>query len=101
MKSFPRFFPAILGGAFLFVLLTAIAQADSPDPAHIGLQLYSLRNQLTADIPATLDEVKGWGLTNVELVGTYNLTPEQFKGQLDSHGLNTDETRILSATFSN
>jgi sugar phosphate isomerase/epimerase len=55
---------------------------------QIGLQLYSLRNQLAADVPGTLAEVKSWGITNIELAGTYNLTPEQFKAQLDQHGLN-------------
>jgi sugar phosphate isomerase/epimerase len=88
MKSFPRIFPAIIGGALLFFMLATTAPADSLNPAHIGLQLYSLRDQLMANVPGALDEVSGWGLTNVELAGTYNLTPEQFKGQLDSHGLN-------------
>jgi sugar phosphate isomerase/epimerase len=92
MKPFPRtflrFFPAIMAGTFLFFMPASVTRADSLDPAHIGLQLYSLRDQLLSDIPGTLDEVKGWGITNVELAGTYNLTPEQFKAQLDAHGLN-------------
>ena len=49
-----------------------------------GLQLYSLRTELATNVPGTLDEVKSWGVKNVELAGTYNLTPEQFKAQLDS-----------------
>ena len=39
-------------------------------------------------MPGTLDEMKSWGITNVELAGTYNLTPEQFRAQLDADGLN-------------
>ena len=39
-------------------------------------------------MPGTLAEIKGWGIKNVELAGTYNLTPEQFKAQLDAQGLN-------------
>jgi sugar phosphate isomerase/epimerase len=50
------------------------------------LQLYSLRNQLATNVPGTLDEIKSWGILNVELAGTYNLTPEQFKAQLDARG---------------
>ena len=61
----------------------AVAGGDKP----IGLQLYSLRDQLAKDVPGTLAEVKSWGITNVELAGTYNLTPEQFREQLDAHGL--------------
>ncbi|MGA9777124.1 MAG: sugar phosphate isomerase/epimerase [Verrucomicrobiia bacterium] len=52
-----------------------------------GLQLYSLRTELATNVPGTLYEVKSWGVKNVELAGTYNLTPEQFKAQLDAHGL--------------
>jgi sugar phosphate isomerase/epimerase len=52
-----------------------------------GLQLYSLRNEFATNVPGTLDEVKSWGVKNVELAGTYGLTPEQFKAQLDLRGL--------------
>lgn len=69
-------------------MFTSTALAEPSGSAHIGLQLYSLRDQMMANVSGTLDEVKGWGITNVELAGTYNLTPEQFKGQLDAHGLN-------------
>jgi len=53
----------------------------------IGLQLYSLRDQFAKDVPGTLDTVKKLGFTDVELAGTYGLTPEQFRAQLDAHGL--------------
>ena len=52
-----------------------------------GLQLYSLRSEFATNVPGTLDEVKSWGVKNVELAGTYGLTPEQFKAQLDLRGL--------------
>jgi len=87
MKFSSHLFPAIVTGAFL-ILTPAITRADSVSKASIGLQLYSLRNQLATNVPGTLDEIKSWGITNVELAGTYNLTPEQFKAQLVAHGLN-------------
>ncbi len=87
MKSNLRLLSAIMTGAFLFFILAA-AHSDSVSKATIGLQLYSLRNQLAADVPGTLDEIKSWGITNVELAGTYSLTPEQFKAQLDARGFN-------------
>jgi sugar phosphate isomerase/epimerase len=87
MKSKSRCLHAILAMAFsVFMLMTVLAAPT--DKEHVGLQLYSLRNQLAADVPGTLDEIKSWGITNVELAGTYNLTPEQFKAQLDAHGIN-------------
>src|SRR2546427_1558238 len=54
---------------------------------HVGLQLYSLRDQFKKDVPATLDEVKRFGIRHVELAGTYNLPPEQFKTELAKRGL--------------
>jgi sugar phosphate isomerase/epimerase len=61
----------------------------------VGLQLYSLRGQFTAKgVPPTLDQVKGYGIHLVELAGTYNLPPEQFKALLDERGI-----KAVSAHF--
>jgi sugar phosphate isomerase/epimerase/WD40 repeat protein len=66
----------------------AAATGIGPDfKGPLGIQLYSLRAQLAKDVPGTLAEVQSWGVVNVELAGTYNLTPEQFRAQLDAHGL--------------
>jgi sugar phosphate isomerase/epimerase len=61
----------------------------------IGLQLYSLREQFAKDVPATLDQVRGFGIKYVELAGTYGVTPEKFKQELDARGL-----KAISAHFS-
>lgn len=53
----------------------------------IGLQLYSLRDQFQKNVPATLDQVRAFGIPYVELAGTYGLTPEKFKEQLAAKGL--------------
>jgi sugar phosphate isomerase/epimerase len=84
MKSSFRLLPTLIVSAFLFAI-AAVARADAQ---HVALQLYSLRYQLASNAPAALDEVKSWGITNVELAGTYKLTPEQFKAELDARGLN-------------
>jgi sugar phosphate isomerase/epimerase len=61
----------------------------------VGLQLYSLRAQFTANgVPKTLDTVKGFGIKYAELAGTYNLTPAQMKAQLDERGI-----KAVSAHF--
>ena len=69
------------------VLSTAAVQAQStPDAA--GLQLYSLRSQFTLrGVPWTLDRVKEFGIQEVELAGTYNLSPAAFRALLDERGL--------------
>ena len=53
----------------------------------VGLQLYSLRDEFAKDVPGTLQKVQDYGIKYVELAGTYNMQPEQFKAALDAHGL--------------
>jgi sugar phosphate isomerase/epimerase len=53
----------------------------------VGLQLYSLRAQFQKDVPGTLDEVKKFGFKYAELAGTYGLSAEKFKQELDAHGI--------------
>jgi sugar phosphate isomerase/epimerase len=54
----------------------------------VALQLYSFRESFKTDgVPKTLAKVKAMGFTHVELAGTYGLTREQFKAELDKAGL--------------
>ena len=53
----------------------------------IGLQLYSLRDQFAKDVPGTLDKVREMGFKNVELAGTYNRKPAEFKADLAARHL--------------
>ncbi|HSH95040.1 MAG TPA: sugar phosphate isomerase/epimerase [Roseimicrobium sp.] len=53
----------------------------------VGLQLYSLRAQFTKNLPEALKTVQSFGVTEVELAGTYNLPPEKFLPMLKEHGL--------------
>jgi sugar phosphate isomerase/epimerase len=71
---------------------TPVSQADGvgTGPSFkgpVGLQLYSLRAQFAQDFPGTLDKVRDFGIQDVELAGTYGLTPAKFKAELDSRGL--------------
>lgn len=53
----------------------------------IGLQLYSLRADFAKDVPGTLQKVPAYGIKNVELAGTYNLSPAEFKAMLAANKL--------------
>lgn len=53
----------------------------------LGLQLYSIRHAMQDDVPGTLAWVRNAGFEEVELAGTYGLTPEEFKRELDEAGL--------------
>lgn len=60
----------------------------------VGLQLYSLRDQFKKDVGQTLDQVRAFGITNVELAGTYGVAPEKFKEQLEAR-----QIKAISAHF--
>jgi sugar phosphate isomerase/epimerase len=66
------------------------AEANAP----LALQLVSLHKRLNADVPGGLDLVKSFGITLVETAGTCGLTPEQFRAQIDAHGL-----KVFSSHF--
>jgi len=68
-------------------LLAGPAGTGASFKGPLGLQLYSLREQFKKDVPATLDEVKGWGITYAELAGTYDLPVDKFKQELASRGI--------------
>jgi sugar phosphate isomerase/epimerase len=94
--------PLLLCSLGCFVLGCSGVSSASATPAGlgpsfkgpVGLQLYSLRNQFSKDIPGTLDEVKQFGFRYVELAGTYGQTPKQFKAELAARGL-----KAISAHF--
>jgi sugar phosphate isomerase/epimerase len=69
----------------LLLTLTPALAAETNPP--LGLQLESFKIRLGADVPAGLDTVKADGFTLVETAGTYRLTPQEFRRQLDAHGL--------------
>jgi sugar phosphate isomerase/epimerase len=87
--------PPVFGSASLFLMLSVFTLVADAAPASkpsgfkgpLGLQLYSLRAQFATDVPGTLDKVRDMGFEYVELAGTYGLTPEKFKAELDSRGL--------------
>jgi sugar phosphate isomerase/epimerase len=65
----------------------------------LGLQLYSLRADFTKNVDMGLDLTKGFGFKDVELAGTYNLTPEQLRAKLKERGLNPVSGHFPYAQF--
>lgn len=53
----------------------------------IALQLYTVRDTLTADLEGTLKKVAQIGYKNVEIAGTYGKTAAEFRTLLNSFGL--------------
>ena len=73
--------------SLLFALLAVAPAGATPVADHLGLQLWSLRHDLEANVAKGLDETKALGFTLVETAGTYGLTPVEFRDQLTAHGL--------------
>ena len=53
----------------------------------LGLQLWSLRVQMKSDLKSALRLVPGYGLTQVEIAGTGDVSPDIFRGLLSENGL--------------
>ena len=84
---------------------------------EIGLELYSLREQLKTDVPGTIAKVKSWNIKELEATGTYGLRRDLFKKlllennlklvgvsadfqQLESNPMAVvDEAKALGATY--
>ncbi len=64
----------------------------------VGLQLYSLRNELKSDLGASLDSLQSWGVHHVEdgNDGTYGLPFQEYKALLGAHEI---EMVSVSAPF--
>jgi len=73
-----------------FVLLSCLAAAAvhaAEFRQHLGLQLWSLRDQTKQDPIKALDTAKSYGISEVEVAGTGSLTPEQYAAELKKRGL--------------
>ncbi|MHC0445755.1 sugar phosphate isomerase/epimerase family protein [Flavobacterium sp. 3-218] len=74
-------------------VLASPSFAFSMDKKEIGLQLYTLRDELPKDVKGTLEKVAKEGYTTVETYGFstkdqfWGLTPQELKKILDENGL--------------
>src|SRR5262245_66161835 len=71
--------------AIPLMLAAAVSAADFR--YHLGLQLYSLRAQTKESTTGALDLAKSYGVKEVEVAGTGDLTPEKFAAELKARGL--------------
>lgn len=77
----------------------------SNDKKAIGLQLYSLRDELPKDLKGTIEKVAKAGFKEVETYGFsikdqfWGLKPEEFKKLLDDNGLTSHSGHFGLGTF--
>jgi sugar phosphate isomerase/epimerase len=85
----------------ILILLATFFMSEMASGQTIGLQLYSLRNQLPKDVAGTLTLVKNWGITELEGGETYNLPIEEFKKLCSSNGFKLVSVGADFADFEN
>jgi sugar phosphate isomerase/epimerase len=60
----------------------------------IGLQLYTVRDEMAKDFDGTLARVAALGYTEVEFAGYFNRSPKDVRAVLDRHGLTSPATHV-------
>lgn len=91
---------------FLLVIVTSVSSLSFSQDKYGGLTLYSVRSEMGANPEQTIKEVAEVGYKYIEAASYkdgkfYNMTPEDFKKQLDDLGLIPLSTHQGSATLDN
>jgi sugar phosphate isomerase/epimerase len=76
--------------------LAAAHQLDS-----IGVELYTVRNLMKADVPGTLAKVAGIGYKEVEFAGYFDHSPKDLRAILDKNGLTAPACHVSYAVVQN
>jgi sugar phosphate isomerase/epimerase len=63
---------------YCLILLLIVIAGPFASAQEIGLQLYSLRNQIPKDVPGSLSQIKSWGIKEIEGGDTYGLSMDDF-----------------------
>jgi sugar phosphate isomerase/epimerase len=89
----------MVGGRVLKASATETVVTNLAKKKNIGLQLYSLGNELTNDVPAGLKKVVGIGYTSGEAAGysngkIYNYEMDEFRKIADDAGLAITGTHV-------
>jgi len=94
-----RFLGSTIGGGLGAWLLARRSAAAERIPAasiqNIGLQLYTVRNEMEKDFDGTLQKVAAIGYKEVEFGGYYKRSPAQVKAVLDANGLSAPSSHTL------
>jgi len=70
-----------------FIILSVLFFPKLQAQDDIGIQLYSLRNQLNENADKGLQLIHDWGLVNIEGGDHYGLTEDAFRKLIDKHQL--------------
>ncbi|HEX2781419.1 MAG TPA: sugar phosphate isomerase/epimerase [Gemmatimonadaceae bacterium] len=72
----------------------SMATAGGAKIRPIGVQLYTVRDEMQKDVAATLARVAQIGYTEVEFAGYFDKTPAQIRAILDQNGLTAPSSHV-------
>lgn len=82
------------------VVASGLVQANqSRRIDRIGMQLYTVRNEMAKDFDGTLARVAALGFKEVEFAGYFDRTPQQVRAALDRNGLTSPSTHVDLASI--
>ena len=64
---------------------------------HVGLQLYTVRDEMKKDVEATIARVAASGYSEVEFAGYFGKKPAEVRAILDRHGLTAPSAHISAS----
>jgi sugar phosphate isomerase/epimerase len=85
---------AAIGIASRDALADGVLLAPHRKLKKVGLQLYTVRDLMKADLPGTLRKVAQIGYKEVEFAGYYGRTPAQIRALLKQNGLTSPSSHI-------
>jgi sugar phosphate isomerase/epimerase len=85
---------AAIGIASRDALADGILLAPHRKLKKVGLQLYTVRDMMKADLPGTLHKVAAIGYKEVEFAGYFGRTPAQIRELLHKNGLTSPSAHI-------
>lgn len=71
----------------VFATLLLVESTSDLQAQKIGLQLYSLREQMKTDVERYHQLINQWGIRYIEGGGTYGLSEKKYKALLEKYGL--------------
>jgi sugar phosphate isomerase/epimerase len=72
---------------YYMTMLLVAASHITGSAQQIGLQLYSLRNEIPKDVAGSLSLIKSWGIKEIEGGGTYGMTIDEFNALAKKNNL--------------
>jgi sugar phosphate isomerase/epimerase len=76
------------------LLSSRLSWAADHQIGKLGVQLYTVRDQMKADFDATLAKVAAIGYKEVEFAGYFGRTPQQVRAALDKNGLTSPACHV-------